>query len=174
MSKLKRKQQTAADLLYMSQTAVRSAHGSRTGKLHAALRKLGIKRIVLGNVDRHTFTVTKVILSQKLAVIRATRNCRSVRWNAIKDMYKDGRRVIKLSNFYLLPDLDSIVSIMSSNTENLVNQMVNLVLKELNIIICVRSINCPYCMTKVVSESLGTSMSRITDSDSKRGLFQFK
>jgi hypothetical protein len=47
--------------------------------LHAALRKLGIKRIVLGNVDRHTFTVTKIILSQKLAVIRATRNCRSVR-----------------------------------------------------------------------------------------------
>jgi hypothetical protein len=77
--KLKRKQQTAAHLLYMPQTAVRSAHGSRTGKLHAALGKLGIKRIVLGNVDRHTFTVTKVILSQKLAVIRATRNCRSVR-----------------------------------------------------------------------------------------------
>ena len=77
-SKFKRNK-TTAHLLYMSQTAVRSAHGSRTGKLHAALRKLGIKRIVLGNVDRHTFTVTKIILSQKLSVIRATRNCRSVR-----------------------------------------------------------------------------------------------
>jgi hypothetical protein len=111
-SKFKRKK--TIDLLYMSQTAVRSAHGSGTGKLHAALGKLGIKRIVLGNVDRHTFTVTKVILSQKLAVIRATRNCRSVRWNAIKEIYKAGRRVIKLSNNCLLPDLDSIVSIMSS------------------------------------------------------------
>ena len=88
LSKLKRKKQTTAHLLYMSQTAVRSAHGSRTGKLHAALRKLGIKRIVLGNVDRHTFTVTKIILSQKLSVIRATRNCKSVRWNATKEIYK--------------------------------------------------------------------------------------
>lgn len=65
----------------MSQAAVSSARGSRTGKLHTALTKFGVKRVVLGNFDGDTLAVTEVVLIKKLTTVRATRHCRSVRLN---------------------------------------------------------------------------------------------
>jgi hypothetical protein len=72
MPSSKQRKKKTADLLHPAQTAVSSARGSGTGKLHTTLLKLGVKRVVLGNVDGHTLAVTKVILSKKLTVIRAT------------------------------------------------------------------------------------------------------
>ncbi len=62
------------DLLYMSQAAVSSARGSRTGKLHTALMKLGVKRVVLGNFDGDTLAVSVILFRKELPVVRATRD----------------------------------------------------------------------------------------------------
>ncbi len=56
--------QHPTDLLHMSEAAVSSARGSGTGKLHTALAKLGVKRVVLGNFDGDTLAVS-VILFRK-------------------------------------------------------------------------------------------------------------
>jgi hypothetical protein len=79
-SPLKQKQHPT-DLLYMSEAAVSSARGSGTGELHAALAKLGVKRVVLGNFDGDTLAVTKVGLFEEFTIFRATRHGRSVRLN---------------------------------------------------------------------------------------------
>jgi ribosomal protein L11 methylase PrmA len=49
------------DLLYITKSTVSSARGSGTGKLHTALAKLGVKRVVLGNFDGDTLAVSVVL-----------------------------------------------------------------------------------------------------------------
>jgi hypothetical protein len=68
----------------MAQTAISSARGSGTGKLHTTLTKPRVKRVVLGNHDGNALVVSVVFLRKELPVVRATRDWRSVRYEMIK------------------------------------------------------------------------------------------
>ena len=71
---IKKKNANKTDLLHITESAVSSARGSGTGKVHAALAKLGVKRVVLGNLNGDTLAVSVVFHRQKIPVVRATRD----------------------------------------------------------------------------------------------------